>query len=105
MHDLKAIRDAADAFDRGLGRRGLPPESESILGLDTARRSAQTALQELQTRRNEVSRQIGQARAKGDPAEALMAEVAAIKNEMIALEAEEKRLAVELDSLLAALPN
>ena len=77
MHDLKSIRDDSDAFDRGLARRGLAPLAQEILALDAARRSAQTELQGLQGRRNDLSRQIGQAKAKGDSAESLMAEVAA----------------------------
>ncbi|HVJ51327.1 MAG TPA: serine--tRNA ligase [Aliidongia sp.] len=105
MHDLKSIRDAAGEFDRGLARRGLPPESAGILSLDAARRAAQTSLQELQSKRNETSRLVGQAKSKGESAEALMAEVAALKDRMTALEAEEKRLGEELDRILAALPN
>jgi seryl-tRNA synthetase len=105
MHDLKSIRDDSDAFDRGLARRGLAPLGQEILALDTARRSAQTELQGLQGRRNDLSRQIGQAKAKGDSAEALMAEVAAAKDRSAELEAEEKRVGEELDRRLAALPN
>ncbi len=105
MHDLKSIRDDSDAFDRGLARRGLAPVAQEILALDTARRSAQTELQGLQSRRNDLSRQIGQAKAKGESAEALMAEVAAAKDRTAALEPEEKRLGEELDRRLAALPN
>jgi seryl-tRNA synthetase len=105
MHDLKSIRDAADLFDRGLARRALAPAADEILALDTARRSAQTALQELQTARNDASRQIGQAKSKGEPADVLMAEVVAIKDRMTLVESEEKRLGEELDRRLAALPN
>ena len=105
MHDLKSIRDDAALFDRGLARRGLAPMGQEILALDTARRGAQTALQELQSRRNEASRLIGQAKSKGESAEALMAEVAAAKERVADLEAEDRRLAAELDLRLAALPN
>ncbi|MGB8840894.1 MAG: serine--tRNA ligase [Aliidongia sp.] len=105
MHDLKIIRDDGDLFDRGLARRGLPPIAHAILALDTARRAAQTALQELQSRRNDVSREIGRARAKGESAEPLMAEMAAAKDRMTVLEAEDRRLADELDRKLSALPN
>jgi seryl-tRNA synthetase len=105
MHDLKAIRELPDTFDRGLARRGLPPQSPAILALDRDRRAAQTELQALQSRRNDASRQIGQAKAKREPADALVAEVAAIKDRMTALEAEDRRLGLELDGILAALPN
>jgi seryl-tRNA synthetase len=105
MHDLKPIRDDAELFDRGLARRGLSPIAQEILALDTARRSAQTELQELQSRRNDASRRIGQAKAKGESAEALMAEVSAAKDRMGVLEAEERRVAEELERRLSALPN
>ena len=87
MHDLKSIREAAAEFDRGLARRGLQPQSASILALDADRRAAQTELQEIQTKRNELSRGIGQAKSRGEPVEAIMAEVAAMKERMAALEA------------------
>ena len=38
MHDIKAIRDNPDAFDRGLARRGLPPMAAELLKLDAAKR-------------------------------------------------------------------
>jgi len=105
MHDLKSIRDDAELFDRGLARRGLGPIAQEILALDTARRTAQTELQELQSRRNDASRRIGQAKAKGESAEPLMAEVAAAKERMGSLEADERRVAEELERRLSALPN
>jgi len=105
MHDLKSIREAAAEFDRGLARRGLPPHSERILALDADRRAAQTELQEIQTKRNDLSRGIGIAKSKGEPVDAIMAEVAAMKNRMATLEADDRRLGEELDGLLASLPN
>jgi seryl-tRNA synthetase len=105
MHDLKFIREDAPAFDRGLARRGLLPQSPALLALDSARRDAQTALQELQARRNLLSREIGQAKAKGQPTEALTEEVGNLKDRLAALEVEERRLGEELDTALAALPN
>ena len=56
MHDLRWIREHPAKFDRGLMRRGLPPHSEQILGLDRAWRTAETAAQEAQARRNRVAR-------------------------------------------------
>ena len=88
MHDLKSIRDNPDGFDAGLQRRGLPLRSAEILGLDTRRRAAQTAFQELQARRNEVSKQIGQLKKSGGDASALMDEVASLKERIPAVEEE-----------------
>jgi seryl-tRNA synthetase len=105
MHDLRSVREDPAGFDRGLARRGLPPQAEALQALDTARRAAQTALQELQSRRNDASRRIGQAKAKGDNAASLLADMAETKDRMTALEDEDRRLAEELDRVLAALPN
>jgi seryl-tRNA synthetase len=105
MHDLKQIRDDPQAFDAGLKRRGLPLQSAAILALDAKRRAAQTRLQEHQQRRNEVSRQVGAAKSKGQDAGALMAEVAQLKDAMEAATAEEQAAAAELDQILAGIPN
>jgi seryl-tRNA synthetase len=105
MHDLKQIRDDPQAFDAGLKRRGLPLQSAAILALDTKRRAAQTRLQEHQQRRNDVSRQVGAAKSKGQDAAALMAEVAQLKDSMEVATAEEQAAAAELDQILAGIPN
>ena len=105
MHDLKIIRDDPAAFDAGLRRRGLSPQSAEILALDAKRRAAQTRLQEQQQRRNEVSRQVGAAKSKGQDAAALMAEVTQLKDAMDAATTEEQATAKELDELLAGIPN
>jgi seryl-tRNA synthetase len=107
MHDLRAIREDPQGFDAGLARRGAEPVAATILALDERRRSAITKSQEAQARRNEASKAIGAAMGKGDTvtAEALKAEVAALKDSMPALEDEERTLGAELDALLAALPN
>ena len=105
MYDLKWIRENPDAYDRGLASRGLAPQAKAVLELDARRRAAQTAFQELKAKRNELSRQIGEAKRKAADAEALMAEVQHLKGELAARETEERTAAEELDGLLAVLPN
>ncbi|HKT54538.1 MAG TPA: serine--tRNA ligase [Caulobacteraceae bacterium] len=107
MHDIKAIREAPEAFDRGWAARGLSPRTPELLALDAQRRAAQTALQEAQGRRNDLSRLIGMAKGQKNEAEAqrLMAEVEALKG-AIATETERERTVGEmLQATLAALPN
>ncbi|TXH36140.1 MAG: serine--tRNA ligase [Rhodospirillaceae bacterium] len=105
MFDVKWIRENPTAFDQGRARRGLPPLAEEIIGLDAKRRAAQTAWQEMQAKRNELSKQIGQLKAKGGDAAGVMAEVAGLKDRMGELEAEEQKLAAVLDDLLLRQPN
>ncbi len=107
MHDIRAIRENPEAFDAGLARRGLEPVAATILWLDRARRDVLTRAQEAQARRNEASRAIGAAMASGDRATAdeLRAEVATLKDQLPALEDEERGATADLNAALAALPQ
>ncbi len=107
MHDIRLIRDEPQAFDDALARRGFDASSAEVLALDERRRAAATRGQDLLARRNEASKAIGAAMGRGDTdaAEALKAEVAAIKTDLPALEDEEQQAAAALGDLLARLPN
>ncbi len=107
MHDIKWIRDNPDAFDRGLARRGLPPRAKELMAADERRRALITRLEQAQARRNAASKEIGEAKKAKDEtrAQALMAEVAALKDTLPALEAEERSVSRELDEALAWIPN
>src|SRR6478735_780105 len=107
MHDMRAIREDPQGFDAGLARRGAEPVAARIIELDERRRAVSTRVQEAQARRNEASKAIGAAMGQGDTAtaEALKAEVAALKDTLPGLDDEERALGAELDALLAALPK
>ena len=107
MHDIRFIRDNPEAFDAGLARRGLAPLAAGLIAIDEERRAATTAVQVAQSRRNEASKLIGAAMAKGDKdgAEAIKAEVAALKEQMPALEARADELAAQLKAALEVIPN
>ena len=107
MHDLKYIRENPQDFDAALIRRGAAPVAASILALDENRRAILTEMQNAQARRNEASKAIGAAMAKGDTAtaEALKAEVAQLKDTLPSLEERERSAGAELESLVAGLPN
>lgn len=107
MHDIKAIRDNPTAYDAGWTSRGLSPQTPTLLELDRRLRAAQTTVQTAQSRRNEASKLIGQAKAQKDEAKAaaLMAEVEALKGEMAAAAEAEASVGKDLRDLLAALPN
>jgi seryl-tRNA synthetase len=107
MHDIKAIRDNAAAFDAAWGRKGLSAQTPEILRLDASVRAAIAKKQEAETARNAASKQIGQAKAQKDEAKAssLMADVAALKETIEEAGAEEAKVLKERDDLLASLPN
>ncbi|SFR78565.1 serine--tRNA ligase [Sphingomonas jatrophae] len=107
MHDIRAIRDDPATFDAALARRGASPQSDALVALDARRRACIAEAQTAQARRNEASKAIGAAKASKDEAtaQALMAEVATLKERLPALEAEERTLDAELNAALAAIPN
>ena len=110
MHDVKAIRDDREGFVRGLKRRGLADAqmlADDILAQDKALRELLTRLQTQQARRNDASKQIGQAKQKKDEAlaKALLDEVAGLKEAIQAGEAEQRQKEEALKQALAVIPN
>ncbi|MFG1202613.1 serine--tRNA ligase [Xanthobacter aminoxidans] len=116
MHDIKWIREEPAGLIDALARRGNRSDEAKaaaealvakLLDLDTRRRETLTKLETLLARRNAASKEIGQAKAKKDEAtaSALMAEVAKLKEDVPALEAEAKSIEAELNGELAAIPN
>jgi seryl-tRNA synthetase len=107
MHDIKQIRDNPEAFDQAIARRGVAPLSATLIELDRKRRSAQTEFDELQGKRNTLSKEIGAAKAKKDEARAteLMTEVAALKDRLGILEVEQKAHEEALTDALSRIPN
>ncbi len=105
MLDLRWLRGHPAEFDAALARRGLAPLAERALALDAERRRVETELQQHQAERNALSRRVGELKARGEPAEALMAEVAALKETIRRGEDQLADLARQVDELLAACPN
>ncbi len=107
MHDIKWIRENPTQFDAAMARRGRGLESPKLLELDELRRRLVTDIQQKQERRNAASKEIGKAIGAKDIAlaDSLKAEVAALKDEMVAIEAQERTTTAELELLLASLPN
>ncbi len=105
MHDIRFIRETPDAFDAGLKKRGLAPLSAQVLDIDKRRRAAISESEAIQAKRKTLSQQIGMAKRKGEPAEALMAEVAALEETLKKGEALAAEFDTELTRILEALPN
>ena len=107
MHDIRFIRDNPEAFDRALKRRGLAGKAQRLTALDETRREKILALETAQARRNAASKEIGEAKKNKDEAkaQALLAEVAGLKESIAKLEADEKAASKALDDVLAEIPN
>ncbi len=107
MHDIRFIRDNAAAFDAALASRGAAPLSATLMALDDARKAAITTLEAALARRNAASKEIGQAMGSKDMAraDALKAEVTALKDTIASAEAAQQTAQKDLDDLLAITPN
>ena len=105
MYDIKWIRENPDLFDKGLTRRGLEPCSAKVLEMDKKYRACQTDLQDMQSRRNDLSRRVAELKKTGGDAEVLMHEVGALKRAMAETEEEVRVMCDKIETYLAALPN
>ncbi len=105
MFDLKLIREQPETFDSAWARRGLPPQTPKIIDMDEKRRAVMAEVQDLQSKRNDASKQIGQIKAQGGDAAQIMAEVAGYKDRIATLEEQEKAFNAELTDFLSRLPN
>ena len=112
MFDIKWIRDNPEAFDAGLRKRGISPGGDvkfasELAHLDEVRRKIVTRLQEAQAQRNAASKAIGKAKGAKDEAKAsaLMAEVAALKDELAKGEDDQRAADRALHDALSLIPN
>ena len=107
MHDIRFIRENPEAFDRGLARRGLPGEAKRLIALDEKRRLTIKRLEEARARRNAVSKEIGEAKKRGDEvtAQRLMTEVTDLKEVMPEVQALGEKFSNDLAAALAEIPN
>ncbi|MDB5550781.1 MAG: serS, partial [Rhizobium sp.] len=107
MLDIKWIRDNPAALDAALARRGAEPLAQTLIALDERRRAIVHKAQEMQSRRNAASKEIGIAMGSknSELAERLKVEVAEIKTSLPAAEDEERKLSAELTDALSRIPN
>lgn len=94
-----------DLARRLLETRGYELDAASLSALESERKQIQVRTQELQNVRNTRSKAIGQAKAKGEDAAPLLAEVAGLGEELKASEARLDAIRAELDAIALGLPN
>jgi seryl-tRNA synthetase len=110
MLDIATLRRDLDAVVARLETRKSPQpylDVAAFTALEHERKALQVRTEELQARRNSLSKQIGQLKGRGQhaEAEAAMAEVSAIKGELEASAARLEQIQAELQALLLAVPN
>jgi seryl-tRNA synthetase len=108
MLDINWIKANPAAFDAALSRRkNVPFSAAQLIEMDDSRRTAIVAVEEAQAKRNALSKQIGQAKAQKDEAraQALMDEVAQLKDAIQAGETSRKDAEDALRTALSTMPN
>jgi seryl-tRNA synthetase len=105
MLDINLLRNDLAAVAAGLARRGVALDTTAFEALERERKDIQTRTQELQNRRNVLSREIGAAKAKGADASALLAEVGGMGDERRRLESGLDGVQAKLRDFLLGLPN
>ncbi len=105
MLDIQLLRNDPQGVAARLAARGVTLDTAAFERLEVKRKAVQTQTQELQAKRNQLSKQVGQAKAKGEDPAALMAEVNAQADQLKALEQELAAVQAELDAFLGVIAN
>ena len=105
MLDPKRLRNDLDEVAAQLARRGFVLDVDNIRALEQRRKTLQVETEQLQNERKVRSKAIGQAKAKGDNIEPLMAEVAEIGERVKLAEQELATLQTELETIALGIPN
>ncbi|OWQ48896.1 serine--tRNA ligase [Roseateles noduli] len=108
MLDITLLRKDLDAVIERLQQRKNPQpflDVERFKTLETDRKQVQIRTEELQAKRNQLSKQVGMLKGKGEDASAVMAEVAGIADELKAGAEKLDLIQVELNTMLMSVPN
>jgi len=105
MLDIQTLRNDLAGVTARLATRGFALDTERFTQLEAERKIIQTRTQELQAKRNATSKQIGQAKAKGEDVSAIMAEVATLGDDLKQAEVQLGEVQNALQKLLEVIPN
>ena len=107
MIDIQLLRTDIDALERRLATRGYHLDAAAFKALEDARKGIQTATEQLQSQRNALAKQIGQAKAKKDEAQAaaLMRQGAELADKLRQMEAENAAVQARLHEFVWQIPN
>lgn len=105
MLDPKLMRAELDAVEAQLARRGFRLDVDAFRELETRRRDVQAKTQNLQNERNSRSKQVGQAKARGEDIQPLLDEMQSFGDELKSREKELDDIQLQLEDLLLGVPN
>ncbi|MCZ4305163.1 serine--tRNA ligase [Zoogloeaceae bacterium G21618-S1] len=105
MLDIQQLRSDIDTVAKVLASRRVTLDTATFTTLEAERKQLQTRTQELQAKRNTLSKQVGMLKGKGEDATAVLAEVGGIGDELKANEVALADLLARIDAFMAALPN
>ena len=105
MLDIQLLRKDLPAAIAGLKRRGFAFDEAAWRSLEDERKKVQSRTEELQARRNSLSKQVGMLKGKGEDASAVMKEVAGIGDELKANEAALGVVQEKQSAFLRVIPN
>jgi seryl-tRNA synthetase len=105
MLDINALRNDLPAVAAALAKRGVVLDAARFEALERERKNVQSRTQELQAKRNALSKQVGIAKGSGQDAEPLLREVSGLGDELKNLERELENVQAKLRDFLLDLPN
>jgi seryl-tRNA synthetase len=105
MLDITLLRKDIDAVAQRLADRGYTLDVAAFQALESERRRLQTHTEDLQSRRNSLSKQIGAMKGRGEDTSAVMAQVTGIGDEMKASALQLDEVQAKLSELMLGIPN
>ena len=105
MLDIQVLRTDLAGTAQRLAERNFTLDVAAFEALERERKTIQTETQDLQAKRNQLSKQVGQAKSKGEDASALMAQVSAQADELKSLEQKLVDVQAKLNEFLQVIPN
>ena len=105
MLDVQLLRSDLAGVAKRLADRGFAFPAAEFERLEASRKSVQTETQDLQAKRNQLSKQVGQMKGKGEDASTLMAQVNSQADLLKAKEQELQEILKKLDDFLLGVPN
>ena len=105
MLDLKQLRVDAHGIAKALKVKGYELDAQAFVALESERKVLQVEVEELQSQRNERSKEIGKLKSQGQNVDALMQQVESIRQQLDAAQVKLEKVQTALNDITSVLPN